>query len=413
MGSKIAIPAASAYSRETTMTTGQGRLLTGAIAGSLCLGFAVGWMLWGGRGGAFEPQGPAAGEGSRHAGFHAPGPREGSAGREGTKDAFARVRDDWGGGMAGQLMSYLRLVHATPVEELGNLMTRAERELPGDFPGEFVRRIIYRRMMVEDPEGLMEATMEGRSDFLVTKQGAIVRRMAKEDFDGTLEQVLAVRQPENRSRFLAALMSWRGQRDFKEAVAIVRDLEGVDADRLIGAMLERMDERGSADALEAALSLRGTREHAASLQTLFYNWSGHDRDAALAMTGEFQHAEDRETALRGIAIRWTQKEPSEAVAYGQRIESPRLRTVFADAMLSHGYHIERQEAMKLAVTIPHARIREGHVRRLLDRWSRREPAEALAWAEANGMVRLMKPRPAKFIKADSIDDLLNAVEVTE
>ena len=313
------------------------------------------------------------------------------------------------------MMGYLRLVREAPVEDLIGLMKRMDREYPGDCPGDFVRNAIYKRLLGEDPEALLKATLESPTEGLMWRRGKIIDLMAERDFEGTMDKILEVRNQKHRTIFLGTLLSWRGREDFAEALRWCETIDDVDPYQLVGDLLEEVEAENAGEALDAMLASRHA-DVTDGIRSLFYKWSRHDRDAALAYVAKLRTHSQREKAIRGIAVRWAHEEPKVAREYAEGIESEQLRTVFLVSMLDT-YGVKGAEALETVLAIPHLEKREGHLFPEFMKWSMENPTLAAEWAHEHGLEYLLEripPTPRdNAIQGAVIDGLLEKIEIVE
>ena len=357
-----------------TSRTVSTRVLSGVLAVTGALGFALGTAIW-------NRSDPSAGGGSQPRAAAGTDPVGRGAGLKSavvkgrTRAAFSKIRQAEKSGMASELIQYLRLVRDTPVGELGELLIRIERELAGDFPGDLLRDSVAERLVDSDPEAAYELLMSGRSEFFSRRyDDDVIEKLAELNLDGTFGRVTSLPRTSRRFNLLCHLVSQQVREDPDATLERIETLPPMDQGRLRSHLID--DRRTPPEFLfQLASKPGGETKVSKKLESAAYRWATRDPDAVLEALNQIEDRAKFASAIEGFGRGWASKDLDEAFEYASRIDSEKMRAKFLKGVgvvaLGQMEKLGRERVEEIVGWIGNAAVRRNYTRAIEKQFGRR------------------------------------------
>jgi hypothetical protein len=307
-------------------------------------------------------------------------------------DRFERTLRSKRDGLGNAIRAHLQLVCETPPAELPALMLRYERVMPrGDSEsiGGLVRHAILERLLAEDPEGLLQFALAGRSEHVESERRFVISGLRKQIGYQTLEGKIASGAiPAVNLKMMESLLAEEISDDPVRGWELAVTNGRVDFDRLAS-------ENPGPEVIEKLI--QGDSPQRLSDRTIelcFESMPIGDPVSVLETVNSLEQAGERLAAIRGVGGSigmGAQQAELESIVEGLRSDQERL--VFYQASFSATVHPNswvsaeaRAGDFEKIIAIDRPSVRQTLLDQHLRAWKAHAPAEAQAWAEAHGQL---------------------------
>jgi hypothetical protein len=210
---------------------------------------------------------------------------------------------------------------------------------------------------------------------------AIGRRWAELDIKGALEFAAAkgrVGPYGGYNNILHGVVEKWASRSPDQAVTWVNELPpSRDRQQLVNTLMETLTRSDPRAALELAKASGAGMDGSWQVQNLFAEWTGRDREAALAALGTLGSGLNA-TAVRGIAGRFAQDDPVAAATWAKGLSDPLSRKQALQQVTAMWSDTDPASVLRWAATVEDDEVRESAVSQAITRMITKDSAAALA-----------------------------------
>ncbi len=118
----------------------------------------------------------------------------------------------------------------------------------------------------------------------------------------------------------------------------------------------------------------------AALKEITYDWARYDTADAAAFASSLAPGELKNSMFRAIAMEWAWHNPPAAAEFARDLPPDASRQQYIDALLGNFIWRDPEGAARFATSLTDSG-RETAIESVADRWSNRDPANALQWAQ--------------------------------
>ena len=342
------------------------------------LGFAVGLGFAQGRGAERLEKEKRNGKGQVVTALLAKGTNERSV-------AMREIARDPAVGMFARMRAYLRLVDATPTEELGELLRTIDREVPWEMGGAALAELVGERWIAEDPEAAFEAWLAQDPESLATVPG-VLGGMVAHDAERAWVMVGELESIDERRHKMGSVLELLVKSDPERAFDLAKTVdEHLATDqtfrKFFRDLIETnpvMTERVFEFARERSPWSVGSSPFTGFALDLFEK----DREQAFRLIDELKGHTFRDAVVEEVAGKWASSEPSGALQWVQGLPRSKDRDTGLATVAAVVSNTDPGRAGNLIEQIRSVEERLSAAESFVRKLSAEAPSAALDWVDS-------------------------------